>query len=98
MPSISVNVAIGSTVLGPVYTRHQRQCCDNSGIMLAILFLLKTMGLLQNGVATYFQGTPLFSMRTVLLDSLQSCCCIDADDFCKQPLIETWLWFTVNNS
>ena len=50
--------------LGPIYTKHQRQYCDNSGMMLAVLFSLKTMELLQNGVATYFQATPLISMRT----------------------------------
>ena len=36
--------------LGPVYTEHQRQRCDNSPMMLAILLSLKTMELLQNGV------------------------------------------------
>ena len=45
----------------------------NSAIMLAILLSLETMGSLQDVVATTFQVTPLFSMRTVLLASSQSC-------------------------
>ena len=49
--------------LGSIYTKRQRQCCDNAAMMLAILFSLKTMESLQNGVATHFQATPLFSMR-----------------------------------
>ena len=40
---------------------------------LAILLSLKTMELLQNQVGTHFRATPLFSMRTVLLMSLQHC-------------------------
>ena len=45
-----------------VYTKRQSQCCDNSAIMLAILFSLKTMELLQNGAETHFQVIPLFSV------------------------------------
>ena len=30
-------------LLRPIYTEHPRQCCDNSAVMLAILFTLKTM-------------------------------------------------------
>ena len=51
---------------------------------LAILFSLKTMGSLQNGVATHFQLTPLFT--TDSLASLQSCCSVDADAWCKWAL------------
>ena len=40
--------------LGPVYTKPQRQHCDNSAMTLAILFSLKTMELLKIGVATHF--------------------------------------------
>ena len=29
--------------LGPVYTKHQRQCCDNSAMTLVILLSLKSM-------------------------------------------------------
>ena len=47
--------------LGPIYTKRQRQGCDDA---FAIPFSLKTMESLQNGVATYFQVTPLISMRT----------------------------------
>ena len=53
---------------------------------LAILFSLKTVKSLQIGVATHFQGTPLFSMRTVLLVSLQSCRSVDANAWCKRDL------------
>ena len=69
--------------IGIVYTKRQRQRCDNSAMILAILFSLKTV---QNGVATNFQVTPLFSMRTELLASLQSCRSIDADAWCKWTL------------
>ena len=37
------------------------------------------MKLLQNGVATHFQVTPLFSMRTESLAAPHSCHSIDAD-------------------
>ena len=57
-----------------------------SAMTLAILFSLKTIESLQNGVATYFQATPLFSMRTVSLVSSQSCCSVDADAQCKRGL------------
>ena len=40
--------------LGSLYTKRQCQCCDNSVMMLAILFSLKTVESLQNGVATIF--------------------------------------------
>ena len=53
-------------------------------IFIAILFSLKTMKSLQIGVATHFQGTPLFSTRTVLLVSLQSCRSVDANAWCKR--------------
>ena len=75
-----------STALRPIYTKRQRQCCDNSAMMLAIPFSLKTMESLQNGVATYFQATPLTSMRTKLQASSQSCRGIDADAWCKRAL------------
>ena len=54
--------------------------------MLAILFSWKSMELLQNGVATHFSVTPLFSMRTELLASLQSCRSVDTDVWCKRAL------------
>ena len=75
-----------SQVWVPIYTKHQRLCCENSAMTLAILFLLKTMELLQNGVANHFEVTPLFSMRTVLLASSQSFCSIDANTWCKWAL------------
>ena len=53
--------------LGPVYIKRQHQCCNNSVMTLVILFSLKTMELLQNGIATHFGVIALFSIRPVLL-------------------------------
>ena len=53
---------------------------------LVILFWLKTMESLQIGAATHFRVTPLISMRTVLLASLQSCGSVDSDAWCKPAL------------
>ena len=55
--------------------------------MSAIMFSLKTIKSLQNEVAYHFQMTPLFSIRVVSLASLQSCCIIDADVWCKRTFI-----------
>ena len=73
-------------IFGPFYTTHQRQRCGNSTMTLGILFSLKTMESLQIGVATNFQETALFSMKTVLLVSSQSCRNIDSDAWCKRVL------------
>ena len=70
---------------GPVYTKRQRQRCDNSAMML------------QNGFATHFQASPLISMRTESLMSSQSgrsvdqftpyiCVCICISGACKIPV------------
>ena len=75
-------------ILGSVCTKHQRQHCDYSAMMLAILFSLEIMGSLQNRVAIHFQSTPLFSMRTVSLGSSQSCYSIDSDG----PFISNLSW------
>ena len=66
-----------------VYTKRQRQHCENSMMMQVILFSLKPMVSLHNWVATHFQVTPLFSMKTLVLASLQSCHCIYTDVMCK---------------
>ena len=66
-----------------VYTEHQHNRCDNSWMILAILFSLKTVESLHNGVATNFQMTPLFSIRKVSLVSSQSCRSVDSDAWCK---------------
>ena len=50
--------------LGPIYTKRQRQRCDNAAMMLATLFSLKILESLQIGFATHFQATLLFSVRT----------------------------------
>ena len=52
---------------GLVYTKHQRQSCDNSAMMLEILSSLKTKESLGNGLQPHSGVTLLFSMRTVLL-------------------------------
>ena len=72
--------------LGTIYTEHQSQHCHNSVMMLVILLSLKRLELLTNGIATHFRVPPLFSMRTVLLASLQSCRSVDPDAWCKQAL------------
>ena len=76
-----------STTLGPVNTKRQRQHCDNSAMMLAILFSLKSVELLKNGLQPHSGVTPLFSMRTELQASSQSCRSDDADASCKRGLI-----------
>ena len=45
-----------------------------------------TMELLQNGIATNFRVTSLFSVRMVLLASLYSCDNADSDAWCKRAL------------
>ena len=53
--------------LEPVYTKRQRQRCDESAMTL------------QNGFATHFQVSPLISMRTESVVSSQSGRSVDAD-------------------
>ena len=70
-------------------------CYDTSNTLLiamtlAILFSLKTIGLLENGV----KMTPLFSMRTVSIGSLQSCRSVDSDARCKRALIRSCKLFS----
>ena len=48
---------------GPVYTKRQRQLCDNVAMTLVILFSLKTMESLENRLQTHSGATPLVSMR-----------------------------------
>ena len=58
-------------VLGPFYTKHLRQRYENSVMTLAILFSLKTMESLENGLQPQSGETPLFSVRPVALASSQ---------------------------
>ena len=58
----------------------------NVAIKLAILFSLKTMESLKNGLQPYSGATQLFSIRIISLASSQSCRSIDADASCKWPL------------
>ena len=68
--------------LGPIYTKRQQQLCNNCRDYV----LIETMESLQNGVATHFEATTLFSIRPVLLVSLQHCRSIDTDAECKRAL------------
>ena len=52
-----------------------RQLCDDTGGTA-----------LENGLQPHSGATPLFSMGTVSLASLQSCRCIDSDTCCKRAL------------
>ena len=54
--------------------------------MLVILFSLKTMESLKNGLQSHSEVTSLFSMTAVSLASLWSCRSIDADIWCKRAL------------
>ena len=58
----------------PVYTKRQHQCCDNSPMTLAILFSLKTMESLQNGLKPYSGVTPLFSIK-MHSSRMRTICC-----------------------
>ena len=83
---------------GPVYTKCQQQCCNNSAMTQAILFSLKEMVSLQNGLATHFRAASLFSMRTVLVASLQSCYGVDAGAWCKWALNRVFCSHWANSS
>ena len=72
--------------LGPVYTKRQRQCFHKSAMTLVILFSLQTMESLERGLQPQSGATQLFSMKTILLASSQSCCSVDADAWCKRAL------------
>ena len=51
--------------LGPIYIKCHGQPCDNSVMMLAILFSLKTMVSLESGLQSHSGATPLVSMTAV---------------------------------
>ena len=55
--------------LGPIYTKSQCQCCDNSVIMLTKLFSLKTMKSFENGLQLY--SVQLHCFQSVSLASSQ---------------------------
>ena len=57
-------VAWCELALGPVYTKRQRQCCDNSVMTVTILFSLKSIESLENGLQIHSGATLLFSIRT----------------------------------
>ena len=48
------------SALGPIYTKWQRQHCPNSAMSLVILFSLKTVESLENGLQLHSGVTPLF--------------------------------------
>ena len=80
--------------LGPIYPEHQRQCCDNFAMMLVILFSLKTMESLKNGLQSHSGVPPLFSMRRVSLLRHRS---VEADPWCKPALTVSWMAGSQNN-
>ena len=55
-------------------------------MMIAIMFSLKTMELLENWLQPHSGVTPLFSLRTVSLASSQSCWSVDTDAWYKWGL------------
>ena len=57
-----------------VYTKRQRQRCDHSAMTLAILFSLKSIEKLENGLQTYSGA------------SSQSCHSVVTDAWCKRAL------------
>ena len=61
---------------GCVYSKHHRQRCDKSAMKLVVLFSLKTVESLENGMA----------MRRVSLLSSESPNSVDADAWYKQAL------------
>ena len=61
-----ITVSLTDSVDRPINTKHQSQCCNKSAMMPAILFSLKTMESLQDGVAIHSQVIPLISMRIEL--------------------------------
>ena len=61
--------------LGPIYTKHQHQGCDDACNSV----LIKNNGVAPEWGGTYFQVTPLISMRSKSLASSQSCRSLDAD-------------------
>ena len=72
--------------LGPVYTKRQRQGCNNAAMTLVTLFSFKSVESLENALQTHSGVTPLISMRMESLASSQSCCSLDADAWCKRTL------------
>ena len=85
--STAVSVTLPTSKKHAHFTRLKQQpithCLDGGQ---TYRFSLKTMESLQNGVTTYFQATPLITMKTKLQVSSQSCRSIDADAWCKWAL------------
>ena len=73
--------------LGCVYTKRQRQTCDDACDSV----LIENSGVASKWIRlqTDSRVTPLFSMRTELLASWQSCRSFDADAWCKRALKPT---------
>ena len=65
---------IVATPLGPVYTKHQHQCCINSVITLAILFSFKSVESLENRLQSHSVATPLFSVRKEIASAITELC------------------------
>ena len=67
------------------------------GMMLGILFSLKTMESPQNGFQPHSGVTPLFSVKTLPVVSWLSCRSIDADARCKRALNQSVIRFTLSS-
>ena len=66
-------------VLGPVYTKRQRQRCDDTCDSV----LIETMESLQIGVTTHFQATPLFFNENRIVSVIAALTL-------KRALIDSW--------
>ena len=69
-------------LLGPVYIKHQNQCCDNSVMMLSDTVLIEN-----NGVTWKWVATPFWSDSTIFNEN--SIANIIAE------LLQLWLWHFV---
>ena len=72
-------------------TQHTKVPFTPNGNVTAammLVILIENNGVAQNGVVTHFRMTSLFSVRTVLLASSQSCRSIDTDAWCKWALMD----------
>ena len=58
-------------IIRPVYTKRQSQFGINAAMNFVTQFSLTTMESLENGIATHFGVTPLWSMRAVSQASSQ---------------------------
>ena len=51
--------------LGPIYSKRQHQCCEHSAMMIVILFSLKSMEMLENGLQPQSGVTIVFNENRI---------------------------------